>query len=494
MNSEKNKVEFFGGEMISFLPTLIYIGIAMFLAFRYDFISMKSVTVGGLVGIFGGFLLAKDRGKYWETLVSGIMQPGNAKLLFTFILMGCFTKLLSYGQIGQGFVWISQILNLNGGAVVLFIFLASMVLSMGSGTPITAIFAIVPILYPPGIILGANPAVLLGAIISGIFLGDDLAPSSQITATAASMQTHSITGKSADPIAVIAGRAKYILLAGLISGIMFYIMGNGTKVLQSNVSIDQLSNPKGLLMLIPLGILLLICIKTKNLLNGITFGILSGLIIGYASGLFGLTDIIHLQKGNIGGILFEGVYSMVDVIIGLMILYSMIQIMVRGEGIKKASNWLTKFKFVQSPTGAEGVIGISCMLANILLSSVPLPAILLIGSLVNDLGHKANLQSARRTYFLAGMMHNFTVIIPFSSIFVMSAMTMSQGLNQQYHFSNINIGAFDIFSNAYYLLIMTVIGLLWIFAGLGRKFESESNNKVTLAKQEDECVEGANIY
>jgi len=33
---------------MSFLPTVIYIGIAMFLAFSYDFLSMKSVTVGGL--------------------------------------------------------------------------------------------------------------------------------------------------------------------------------------------------------------------------------------------------------------------------------------------------------------------------------------------------------------------------------------------------------------------------------------------------------------
>jgi Na+/H+ antiporter NhaC len=479
--SDKNKLEFFGGEKISFLPTVIYIGIAMFLAFRYDFLSMKSVIVGGSAGILVGFLFAKDKEKYWEVIISGIMQPGNAKLLFTFVFMGCFTKLLSYGQIGQGFVWISQTLNLSGGTVVLFIFLASMVISMGCGTPITAIYAIVPILYPPGIILGANPAVLLGAIISGIFLGDNLSPSSQITATAASMQTNSVTGISADPITVLADRIKYVVFAGLISAILFYMKTNGAEAVQSNISIGKLSNPKGLLMLIPLGILLLVCVKTKNLLKGITFGILSGLVIGYVSGLFGLTGIVNVQKGNISGILFEGVYSMVDVVIGMMILFSMIQIMVRGEGIQKASNWVTKFKFVQSPIGAELVIGVSCIVANILLSSIPLPAILLISSFINNLGHRANLHPSRRSYFLVGMMHNLSVVIPFSSVFVMSAMTMAQGLNQQYKFTNVKISGFDIFSNSYYLLAMTFIGLLWIFAGLGRKYQSD--NKETLAEQ-----------
>ena len=121
---------------------------------------------------------------------------------------------------------------------------------------------------------------------------------------------------------------------------------------------------------------------------------------------------------------------MVDVVIGMIILFSMIQIMVRGEGIQKASNWLMKFKFVQRPLGAELVIGFSCIVANILLSSIPLPAILLISSFINELGHKVNLHPSRRSYFLIGMMHNFSTIIPFTSVFIMSAMTMDQGLNQ----------------------------------------------------------------
>lgn len=472
-NSIQTKLEFYGGEKVSFLPTVIYIVISMLLAFKFDFLSMKSVIVGGVVGLLIGFLFAKDKVRYWDVIISGIMQPGNAKLLITFIFMGCFTKLLTIGQIGQGFVWISESLNLNGGVVIIFIFLASMIISMGAGAPITAIYAIVPILYPPGIILGANPAILLGAILSGIFLGDNLSPSSQITVTAASMQINSVTGKPADTMDVIAQRLKYVLVGALVAVVLFYFNSGSGEALQSGIDISKLSNPMGLLMLIPLAVLLLICIKTKDLLKGLTFGTLSGLVIGWISGLFGLSGIINVKNGAIGGILFEGVYSMVDIVIGMIILFSIIQIMVRGEGIKTASDWILKFDFVKKPLGAELVIGISCVIANILLSSIPLPAILLISSFINNLGQRVNLHPSRRSYFLIGMMHNAGVIIPFTSIFVLSAITISQGLNQQYGFANIQVSGFEIFSSSYYLLAMTVIGFLWIFAGLGRKYQTE---------------------
>lgn len=100
---------------------------------------------------------------------------------------------------------------------------------------------------------------------------------------------------------------------------------------------------------------------------------------------------------------------------------------------------------------------------------------MLVSSLINDLGHKVKLHPSIRSYFLVGMMHNFSVVIPFTSVFIMSALTMSQSLNQQYGFIGIGVSGFDIFANSYYLLIMTGVGILWIFAGLGRRLESKTN-------------------
>lgn len=88
--------------------------------------------------------------------------------------------MMNTGKIGNGFIWLSLNLGIRGSAFVVFSFLASAVISMGAGAPIAALFAVIPIFYPPGILLGASPAMLTGALISGIFFGDALSPSSQV--------------------------------------------------------------------------------------------------------------------------------------------------------------------------------------------------------------------------------------------------------------------------------------------------------------------------
>ena len=50
LNNE-NELNFFG-RTYSFLPIVTYIALAMFLAFSFNSLSMKSVTVGGIIGIF----------------------------------------------------------------------------------------------------------------------------------------------------------------------------------------------------------------------------------------------------------------------------------------------------------------------------------------------------------------------------------------------------------------------------------------------------------
>lgn len=79
--------------------------------------------------------------------------------------------MMNTGKIGNGFIWLSLNLGIRGSAFVVFSFLASAVISMGAGAPIAALFAVIPIFYPPGILLGASPAMLTGALISGISSG-----------------------------------------------------------------------------------------------------------------------------------------------------------------------------------------------------------------------------------------------------------------------------------------------------------------------------------
>ena len=49
-----------------------------------------------------------------------------------------------------------------------------------------------------GNLLGANPAMLAGALISGIFFGDAVSPSSQVINTTVMIQHDGVTGQPAD--------------------------------------------------------------------------------------------------------------------------------------------------------------------------------------------------------------------------------------------------------------------------------------------------------
>ena len=63
---------------------------------------------------------------------------------------------MNTGGIGDGFIWLSLKLGISRSGFVVFSFLASAMVSMGAGAPIAAMFAVIPIFYPPGILLGSQ--------------------------------------------------------------------------------------------------------------------------------------------------------------------------------------------------------------------------------------------------------------------------------------------------------------------------------------------------
>ena len=131
---------------------------------------------------------------------------------------------MNTGGIGDGFIWLSLKLGISRSGFVVFSFLASAMVSMGAGAPIAAMFAVIPIFYPPGILLGANPAMLAGALISGIFFGDAVSPSSQVINTTVMIQHDGVTGQpqtAGDP----EDEDAYILAAGGLSMVVYLIFG-----------------------------------------------------------------------------------------------------------------------------------------------------------------------------------------------------------------------------------------------------------------------------
>lgn len=473
----KYEIEFYGGKQMGMIPIIVYIIISAGLAIFYHVYSMKGLVVASIIGLLLAFFLVKEKSKYWKVVIGGLAQFGNSKLIFTFILIGIFTKLLTVGDVGSGFVWLSTKLNITGGAFVVFTFLASTIISMGTGAPIAAVFAVVPIFYPPGIMLGAKASVLVGAILSGVFFGDAMSPSSQVINTTLDTQHDRKTHQPANLQAVMKQRSPYLVGIALISAVLFYFFGsNGAAVdAQQLLQVKQSANGLGLLMLIPIAILLIISFIKQDLFLGLSYATVIGLFLGVISGNFQMNDILAVGKNQaLSGILLDGTYSMADIIISSILLFGMIAVAVKSGCLDMLCDWILSKKAIQTQVGAEMVLILSIGVINILLSGCVLPAILLFGDVADKIGQSSGISPNKRAYLLTGMATNITAIVPINSAFVMGAITLINQMNVT-GFKNISINPFEIFASSYYCLLLTLVCFFWVLQD-----KQKHSNKVKL--------------
>lgn len=460
---QRPAITFYGGPILAILPIAIYIILGAVLAVGYQYYSMRGLVVAAFIGLLAGFIFSRNKQKYWDIVIGGLAQFSNAKLIYTFLLIGIFTKLLLTGNIGSGFIWLSLQLGVSGSGYVVFSFLASTIIAMGAGAPIAAVFSVIPIFFPPGITLGAEPAVLIGALLSGVFFGDALSPSSQVINTTIGTQHDGKTQRTADLSKVFKERTPSLLVTALCSGILFFLFGNATgQATGSLAAIQAAADIKGLLMLLPVTVLLLISFKTKNLFLGLSLAIMLGFLVGVSGGAFSLGDIVALdpEHTQISGIIFDGMYSMVDIIISTVLLFGMIAVAVQGGVIQLVCDRLLDSPRLQTTRGAETVLALGTGIVNILLSGCVLPGILLFSNIADIIGQRRNIPPERRSYLMIGMATNITAIIPINSAFVMGIMTIIAEMDLPVGQS---VTPFAIFASCYYCLLLTIVCIYWLY-------------------------------
>ena len=134
-------------------------------------------------------------------------------------------------------------------------------------------FICFPIFYPAGVLLGCDPALLAGAIVSGAIFGDNLAPISDTTIISAGTQEYTKKKGVAEVGGCVSTRFKYSFVAGIITFILFWIFGGNGNVgaIDSNTLAENM-NPMTLVMLIPVAAMLFVAIKTRNIYKAITIG------------------------------------------------------------------------------------------------------------------------------------------------------------------------------------------------------------------------------
>ncbi len=477
--NKKDLLEFNGGRIVSLIPFMTFIIITIGLSF-INAADLNMMIASGVIGLIIGMVFAKDKGKYWDIVLEGLGQKLGMTAVLIWLIVGIYGAILKSGHIVEGLVWLSVQLHLQGAAFTVAAFIFSATFAVATGAAFGTIAAMGFILYPVGILLGASPAVLGGAIISGALFGDNIAPVSDTTIVSATGQTYSNKSGSADIGGAVKDRTKYVVLAGIISIVLFFIFGaakagEGLDPILAQQLLSEHQMPKGLLLLLPTALVIYLAVKGKNLFITLSIGIIVAIIVGLGAGLFSLSDLCSIQGGSVRGAFPDGVAGMTTVCILLMVIVSMGNILTSSGFMDEMVDYLNS-SVIKSVTGAELVMFIFASVFSLLISAINTIPNICAGPLLDAIGKKNHLHPYRRANILAVSVCSFNAFMPFGGS-VLLLLGIMNTLSSTYDFVEVLSPNAFLFTT-FYPFVIWVVMFIAILTGWGRIYEGKDGEPV----------------
>jgi Na+/H+ antiporter NhaC len=472
-----NKLEFYGGSVISATPFIIFVLGVIVLSLKGIF-SMDALIAAAVIGLVVGMLFAKNRINYWDEAARGIRESPIYLTILIFFLAGFFGQIMASSGLAEGFVWLGKAINLRGSSFTAFTFASCGILGIATGTSVGTIVTMTPVLFPAGIILGANPIYLTGAILSGAAVGDHFAPVSDTTIISSMTQPYTQKSGVADIGGVVRARIKYTVIAAAAALVLYLVLGGGGTGLsgaEAQALLEQHSNPTALLMLIPVIIVVYLAITDKGIFVALTGGIISSTVIGLVSGLLTFSDFLYVVDGNPMGIITEGISGMYGVILIVAAVVSLLEVMKASGAISSLIAWSRKH-FAKSPTGSELVMLFNTTLWNFLTAGVTTNAVAVCGPINSELGQIYEIHPYRRANITDAIANSFSYFMPWSA-YILIFTGVAQGLLTNYPFITIP-QPIQLFFAIFYPMAIWVVMFVSVITGYGREFEGEGGKVV----------------
>ena len=162
---------------MSALPLAIFVVWAIFQNALLGIGDTVGLVVAMLVALIVSMLFVKDdRQPYADTIFEGMTQQVAATAIVTWLWAGMSADTIQAGGFVSGLVWAADALSLGAVLFPAITFVLAALLATGVGTGYGTVIAFTALLFPAGVLLGANPVLMFGAILSGAIFGDNLAP------------------------------------------------------------------------------------------------------------------------------------------------------------------------------------------------------------------------------------------------------------------------------------------------------------------------------
>ena len=455
------KLHFHGGVYMSALPLLIFFVTATTLVIL-GAPAVEGMIMAAMLGLSVGMIFTHDVAAYSERIFSLMANRIATVAVVCWLWAGAFSGILASSGLVEAMVWIGYKLNLTGAGFTLVVFLSSALFAVSVGTGLGTIVGFTAVMYPAGIVLGANPAALMGAIFSGAALGDNLAPISDTTIVSAATQETDVGG-------VVRSRLKYVLIAAGFSAVLFLLLGSSSAAHQPGDAeklLAETANPKGLPMLIPAAIVFIIALSGGHFLAALTAGIAAAAIIGPLFGIFELKSIFHLTaEGGVSGSAVQGAIGLLPTAILTLLLVTSIGLLQEGGFLNKLMEWLDR-SIAKTERGTELSIIALITFANICVS-VNTVAMVATGPMANTLRKRHDIHPHRSANLLDTVSCSFPYILPYSATIV-AAVAVQQQVAARYAFVDVlsfsqEAGYF------FYGIVLFPLMVIAALTGFGRK-------------------------
>jgi Na+/H+ antiporter NhaC len=459
---------------MAFLPALLFLVLCVLYFIVFKAFDMTALAMGGFVSLLIGGVFARNYEQYWQSALRGIGSDTSVSIIVILFLVGMISSMIKVTGVAAGFVWLAQAIGLDVGYYTLFVFIAVGVIAMATGSSIGTMFTAFPIFYAAGITIGADPALLAGAILSAAILGDNLAPISDTTIISSSSQRFRTRDAVADIGGVVRHRSRYALTAAAISAVLYLIMGQSSaQTTGIATEFSAAATPLPLLMLIPVAIMLIVAMVKRDIYIAVTVGLVLGSLTGLVSGLLTPSMIMGVKDGTPTGFLYDGVNSMLGTVALVISVFGIMGVL-RGAGVMELIvETITSSRMVGTPRGVEFAIGLGVSAATLLFGGVNSAAMLAFGPVADELGARVNLHPYRRSNIMDCFALGLASVVPVLSAYLFIGALLTSGYE-----GTPALSTFDLFPATLYPLVLTVIMVIAVWTGWGRSFEGRDGAPV----------------
>jgi Na+/H+ antiporter NhaC len=443
-------IEFRGGKAVSAVPILFFIAWAIFQSGVLGISDTAGLIVGMLVGLTLGMLLVRGSWTgYANAIFAGMAQRVAVTAIVAWLWAGMFAATLQVGGFVNGLGWLAEVSGMGPAVFPAVTFVLAALLATGIGTGYGTVIAFVALFFPAGVVLGADPLLMFGAILSGAVFGDNLAPVSDTTIVSAVTQDSDVGG-------VVASRFKYAIIAAVLAFIAYLVAG----ALSTGAAIDAdaaalfsaQSNPRGLLHLVPMGIVIFSAIRGRHIIEAISWGLIAAIIVNVAFGLAAGTDMLVFRvaadswaganfahwplveavpaaAAGVGGSLYAGAIGYAELVVLILLVLAGAHIMIRGGGFHALQEWLLA-RVARTVRSAEMTMVIATAGINAAIT-INTAAQIAIAPYIATIGKRFNLNGYRRANILDANTSALGYIFPWAGG-VLVGYTQMVGLTQTY--------------------------------------------------------------